>query len=260
MLLDHEYHPSLTLPLWSPSEVNLCDVGYLDKSTGSFVTLFNSLDPEKSSQGILKDMASLRGYGKFRSGYQRQEKRNAAQRGLDAFVGLLTFRNRGDGPTSKAVSRRYSFQLRSGHKAAHLCTEKTTYRYVEKLDTPKKWFKANIDDIMAVYGTAHCIQKEDLFLVIGTLDASDYALFVSHNHPNGQAHFNVFSSAKTGNPWGTFTTDTALAAEFGGPSYCEPEAGSALCVSKVSNEDGPRKTVLVAKLRFKPDVLEPTSL
>lgn len=69
-----------------------------------------------------------------------------------------------DNRNSQSVSRRYSFQLRNGHKAAFLCTETTKYRYVEDLDAPKKWFKANVDSIMNVYGRRHHIQKEDLFL------------------------------------------------------------------------------------------------
>ena len=77
----------------------------------------------------------------------------------------------------------------------------------ERLETPKKWFKANVDAVMQVYGPQCRIQKEDLFLgdyflsghhstipkisfynfaVIGGLDALDHALFVSHKHPDGQ--------------------------------------------------------------------------
>jgi hypothetical protein len=97
-----------------------------------------------------------------------------------------------------------------------------------------------------------------LTVVIGTLDTPDYALFVSHNHPDGQAHFNVYSSPKSGQPWGTFTTDAEP--EQGGPSYHEPIYGSPLSSSKVSVAGGPWDTVLMARLRFKPDVLEPTSL
>ena len=97
--------------------------------------------------------------------------------------------------------------------------------------------------------------------MIGTLDAPDYALFVSHNHPDGQAHFNVFSSAKSGQPWGMFTTDTEFS-ELGGPDYHEEVPGNPLSASKVSRVGGSSKwdTVLLARLRFKPDILEPTSL
>lgn len=38
------------------------------------------------------------------------------------------------------------------------------YEYVESLDTPKKWFKANAEAILQAYGTQHRIQREDLFL------------------------------------------------------------------------------------------------
>lgn len=62
------------------------------------------------------------------------------------------------------MSRRYSFHLRMGHKTAHLCTGSTQYDYVENLDAPKKWFKANVDMILQTFGSEHRIQKEDLLL------------------------------------------------------------------------------------------------
>ncbi|KAJ6577758.1 hypothetical protein B0H19DRAFT_568412 [Mycena capillaripes] len=256
LLLVHDFHPSLTLPLWNPIPIAVGAVGFLDKPSGQFVTLFNCFYPEKAANGD-SGLPSVYGYGRVTTGNQRQDKRTAAQRGLDAITGLLTFK-KSDGPVSQNVSRRYTYPLRTGHKAAYLCTETTMYRYIETLDAPKKWFKANVDAVMRQYGSLHQIQKEDLHLVIGTLDAPDYALFVSHNHPDGQAHFNVYSSPKGGNPWGTFTTDTE--SEQGGPSYHEPIHGNPLSASKVSRTGGPWDTVLIARLRFKPDVLEPTSL
>ena len=79
----------------------------------------------------------------------------------------------------------------------------TMYRYMESLTTPKAWFMANISHILELYGEEHRLQKEDVHLgntyqlqqrenvdvftlVIGTLDAPDYALFVNHNNPDGQ--------------------------------------------------------------------------
>ncbi|KAJ7144142.1 hypothetical protein C8R44DRAFT_691771 [Mycena epipterygia] len=254
LLLVHDFHPSLTLPLWNPVPIALGAVGFLHKPSGDFTTLFNCFYPDKAANGD-SGLPSVYGYGRVATGTQRQDKRTAAQRGLDAIAGLLTFR-KGEGPVS--VSRRYSYPLRTDHKAAYMCTETTMYRYIDNLDAPKKWFKANVDSIMHQYGPIHQIQKEDLYLVIGTLDAPDYALFVSHNHPDGQAHFNVFSSPKGGQPWGTFTTDAEP--EQGGPSYHEPIHGNPLSASKVSSTGGQWDTLLVARLRFKPDVLEPTSL
>ncbi|KAJ6608478.1 hypothetical protein B0H10DRAFT_1815660 [Mycena sp. CBHHK59/15] len=253
LLLVHDFHPSLTLPLWDPIPIAVGSVGFMDKSCGRFVTLLNCFYPDKVGNGD-GSLPSVYGYGRVTTGNQRQDKRTATQRGLDAIAGLLTFKRPGDGQ----VSRRYSFPLRTGHKTAYLCAETTMYRYIENLDAPKRWFKANVGSIMHQYGPIHQIQKEDLYLVIGTLDAPDYALFVSHNHRDGQAHFNVFSSAKAGQPWGTFTTDAEP--EQGGPSYHEPIHGTPLSASKVSASGGQWDTVLVARLRFKPDVLDPTSL
>ncbi|KAJ4490744.1 hypothetical protein J3R30DRAFT_3277483 [Lentinula aciculospora] len=258
LLLAHEFHPSLTLPLWSPAPVALGAVGYLSKPRGEFVTLFNAFHPQNSAIALVKGLPSVHGYGKFYTGSHRQDKRNAAQRGLDVIAGLFPFKTRGG---NVFVSRRYSYPLRAGHKTAHLCTETTMYRYVENLDAPKKWFKANVDTMLEAFGSQHQIQKEDLFLVIGTLDTPEYALFVSHNHPDGQVHFNVFNSSRARQPWGTFSTDTETPYEFGGPSYHEPVSGRPLSANKISSQGiCPWQTVLIARLRFKPDVSEPTSL
>lgn len=35
---------------------------------------------------------------------------------------------------------------------------------MEDLETPKEWFKANIDTIVDTFGPQHQIQKEDIFL------------------------------------------------------------------------------------------------
>ncbi|KAI0364174.1 hypothetical protein BV20DRAFT_956762 [Pilatotrama ljubarskyi] len=260
MLLQHEFHPSLTLPLWTPSQVPIGAVGYHSKSRGGeFVVLFNSFDPAKSSGGRAKDIPSLYGYGRVSQGSQRQDKRNVAQRGMDIIQSWLSStRSRGE----VKYSRRYSSPLRAGHKTAHLFTESTVYRYIEDLATPKKWFKANVDNILAMYGAEHRISQEDLYLVIGTLEAQDYALFVSHEHPDGQVDFNVFSAARTGQPWGEFSFSFDLASSFlGGPSYDEP-TGDPQYAQKVSNygNSGKWDSVLLARLRFKPDQSEPTSL
>lgn len=108
LLLAHEFHPSrklpissffdtltfqglVTLPLWTPDVVLLGAVGYLEKPSGAFITLFNSFDPPKSSNGALS-LPSLYGYGRINRGEQRQDKRSAAMRGLDALAGLLQFK------------------------------------------------------------------------------------------------------------------------------------------------------------------------
>ncbi|KAL6299815.1 hypothetical protein BKA93DRAFT_569950 [Sparassis latifolia] len=270
MLLQHEFHPSLTLPLWTPTVVALGAVGYHSKPSGEFITLFNSFRPAESSGGVARDIPSLYGYGRVATGSQRQDKRKVGQRAMDLIQSWVP--SRGTGPPN--VSRRYSSPLRAGHKAAHLFTELTMYRYVEELATPKQWFKANIDHILDLYGAVHQITREDLYLVIGTLEAQDYALFVSHSHPDGQVNFSVYAAPRAGQPWGAFSTADAYHPTHGmsgsqvggaaGPVYDEP-VGSMLSASKVSNAGRAERAdgwpvVLVARLRFKPDGSEPTSL
>lgn len=79
-------------------------MGYLSKPAGSFVTLFNSFSPETTAEvAAARGLPSLYGYGRLAKGNQRQEKRNAAQRGLSAFVGLLAVKGKGDGNISYVV-------------------------------------------------------------------------------------------------------------------------------------------------------------
>jgi len=46
------------------------------------------------------------------------------------------------------------------------------YQYIERLEVAKKWFKANVDAIMRIYGPSLDIQKEDLYVGAQTSSAS----------------------------------------------------------------------------------------
>jgi abelson tyrosine-protein kinase 1 len=78
-----------------------------------------------------------------------------------------------------------------------------------------------------------------------------------------QVDFNVFGGPRTGQPWGEFSLDTDMSASVvGGPNYHEEPVDKSLSVKKVSLVSTSSKwdTVLLSRLRFKPDVREPTSL
>ncbi|KAI0092226.1 hypothetical protein BDY19DRAFT_587910 [Irpex rosettiformis] len=266
LTLQHEYHPSLMLPLWTPSPVFVGAVGYHRKPTGSFVTLFNAFNPSDSSEESIQRMSSINGYvqgsGTVPRKEEKLEKRTVAQRGMDLIQGWLS-RSKVDSHSSRNIGRRYSTPLRNGHKAAHLFTESTMFHFIDDLSPAKRWFEANIDEIVTVYGPDHPIQREDVLLVICTLDAANYALFVSHHHPDSLVNFNVFSASKPGQPWGKFSIapDPAVV-KHGGPVIHEEEPGiqsaSKISVTKHSSDDW--DTVLLARLRFAPDKDEPTSL
>jgi abelson tyrosine-protein kinase 1 len=191
------------------------------------------------------------------------------------------------------TGRQYTYALRAGHKAAHLVTETTNYEYMTSLDVPKKWFAASIDAILRAYGDEHRLQKEDVFLGAAlrlcgcggglTRSAQSSASSIHLTMPSTSAtrtrtarsvhtppsctvrdlnapqlHFNVFSAPRPNGPWGEFLTDAAHQA---GPNYMELPTGPTINASKVSETKraGPWDSVLLARLRFKPDVLEPTS-
>ena len=135
---------TVTLPLWSPSVVEIGSVGYLRKPEGEFVTLFNASNPPQSSGGVLRDMANLSDYGKVKV-TQRPQRQDKQDR-----------RN--------STGRRYSFGLRAKNKIAFLCAESATYTHIENLSAPELWFKDNADEILRSYAYSHPITKEDLFL------------------------------------------------------------------------------------------------
>lgn len=256
MSLTHRYHHSLSLALWDPVPVAVGAVGYALKPNGSFVTLFNAINPTEIDDPRVQSMPSIAGYGSAPIGSHRHATRNAALRGLDAVVGFLNSGKRDD--PSPNFSRRASLPLRAGHKVAYMYTESTEYRYMRELDAAKAWFKANADRIIEAFGE-HSVHREDLMLIIGVLQAPNYALFVSHNHPDGNVHFHTYSP-RQGRPWGTFSTDTNALDEHGGPSYHEPSPTPHQCACKVSINGDPPKAMLLARLRFPPDAIEPTSL
>ena len=83
---------------------------------------------------------------------------------------------------------------------------------------------------------------------------------ITNSHP--KVHFSVYSSPKTGQPWGTFTTDAKVRQEGGGPFYNDETPNIRhLSANKVSSyqESDQWHSVLLAPLRFKPDHLEPIS-
>ena len=107
MLLEHEFHPScgfpllnptyqpsngsaVTLPLWSPSTVEIGAVGYLRRPEGGFFTLFNAFDPSPTSNGVLRGMANLHGYGNIAQGNYRRDIRNRSQRTVDVLQSWLS--------------------------------------------------------------------------------------------------------------------------------------------------------------------------
>jgi abelson tyrosine-protein kinase 1 len=81
---------TVTLPLWRPSHIELGAVGFLSKPEGRFVTLFNAFNPGATSAAKADELPMLLGYGKVLQGTQRQDKRNAAQRGFDRVQGIFS--------------------------------------------------------------------------------------------------------------------------------------------------------------------------
>ncbi|KAJ6456098.1 hypothetical protein C8R45DRAFT_581338 [Mycena sanguinolenta] len=233
MSLSHAFHHlSVTLPLWTPSLVTLGAVGYLEKPTGAFRTLFNCRDPDSTSHGRLSGLPKL------------------------SVVPTVIFR---PNPDRTRQFRGFIDHLRQNQRTypvlalgetAHLIAEKTEHHYFERLDELKKWFRANIQAIADAYYPAHL--REEILLVVGTLNARDHALLVNHKGDDPEevfeTNFHVLPSRQQGQPWGYFQPFPAEETE---------EATRRIC--KISTIGSSRSTVLISRLRFLLDELDPTT-
>lgn len=62
------------LPLWTPSIVGVGAVGYLQKSSGSFITFFNAFSPRTSKHPEIQSLPSLNGYGEVKVKLTKPDK------------------------------------------------------------------------------------------------------------------------------------------------------------------------------------------
>lgn len=85
-----------------------------------------------------------------------------------------------------------------------------------------------------------------------------FSLFRMINRPNS---ISILTSQKAGQECGTFTTDSEIPLELGGPSYRAGVPGIRNFVNKLSKVIGNASwdSVQLACLRFKLDVAEPIS-
>lgn len=100
--------------------------------------------------------------------------------------------------------------------------------------------------------------------MVGTLDAPDWAVFVSDDHSDGRAQFNVFSGREKGEPWGMYTVERAVKSGNAGPARWV-DVGQGTFASKVSSvtlgvHDVVDDTVMLAGLRFERGMQTPTAM
>ncbi|KAJ7733067.1 hypothetical protein DFH07DRAFT_990396 [Mycena maculata] len=146
MSLSHAFHHlGVSLPLWTPTPVEVGAVGYLLKPAGNFRTLFDSRNPPTTSHIPPLEATIL--------AEKRPQGHGMKARGMK-IMDKLTF-----GTSSSGMRRTYTI-LASG-ETAHLIAEGTKHEYFKHLDAPKRWFRTNVDAIQNIYPE---YLKEELFL------------------------------------------------------------------------------------------------
>ena len=98
--------------------------------------------------------------------------------------------------------------------------------------------------------------------VVGALDAPDWAVFVSDDHFDGRAQFNVFAGREKGEPWGMYTVERAVKNGNAGLGRWvdvgqETFASKVSCIT-VGGHDVVGDAVMLAGLRFEQGMQAPT--
>ncbi|KAF8216933.1 hypothetical protein K438DRAFT_1798039 [Mycena galopus ATCC 62051] len=246
MSLSHAFHHlNVTLPLWTPSLVQVGAVGYLEKPTGAFRTLFDCRDPVATSNGRLSEISGPPSLPiVIQKPIVLQKPKQEGLQTKKKFMDRLKPKNQ----TTFMVKR--SYPISALGETAHLIAEDAEHQYFERLDELKKWFRANLQAIVDAYHP-ECL-REELLLVVGTLNTRDHALFVNHGGEDAEeafeTRFHVLSSPRQGQTWGYFEPF---------PNAGTEEATRRIC--KISTTGSGRSTVLLSRLRFLTDEREATT-
>ncbi|OAX32886.1 hypothetical protein K503DRAFT_804834 [Rhizopogon vinicolor AM-OR11-026] len=187
----HQYDGTFATALWYPSAVEVGAVGYISKPKGGFVTLMNAVEgcaakflPALGARGINK-----RYYG---------TKETVSDR-LTAYV-----------QSNQRLLRVHAWALEAGRPTAGVFTKHAKQKTFDAngMANATTWLTSYIDTIVREYGRDLPIQREDIFLVTGTIASSNYALFVTDPVATCYAYFNVFRPRKNDEPWGAFTVQS----------------------------------------------------
>lgn len=156
--------PTVRLPLWSPTKVQLGAVGFMNSGlNGSFSTLFNAFHPPEFASG---DAAFLTLSALVGRQHINLDPPAARQRSSSIMSRISILFGGAESPKEEQPDndRTRTFELYAERKAAFLFTESTLYQYLESIDDAKFWFEKNINAILHKYGSLHKLQREDIFL------------------------------------------------------------------------------------------------
>jgi hypothetical protein len=131
------------IPLWNPVLVQVGDVGYIDPTSNTFVTLFNAFEPIYAMSPSGVSIPSIMGFGDT----TKKQLKIPTQKSKKLF---RTFT--------------YKFEVHAGRPAAHCFCETPDWHYLEDIHSPQTWFKASVDSILKLHGKKHNIVKQDLLL------------------------------------------------------------------------------------------------
>ncbi|KZV81179.1 hypothetical protein EXIGLDRAFT_755738 [Exidia glandulosa HHB12029] len=201
------YDALLNVYLWNPSVVELGAVGYVDRNTGAFVTLFLAHRPETFPQALISRGASYLCGGSSRNGeLPSLSERPPLAKPLPTASGIFGL------PMSrkKGYTWPFSRQMRD-EKKGFVCTVMHTSIHT-KLDnqtvaSATAWLLTHTDAIREVYGLDdQSTHKKELMIVTRRLQVNKWAMVCkdAYDVDDSKVRFLVDDSPRPGQEWGSF--------------------------------------------------------
>ncbi|WRT70780.1 uncharacterized protein IL334_007779 [Kwoniella shivajii] len=201
-----DFSDRLNLPLWSPGNVALGDVGFMRK--GKFVHLDNAIGCNViAGPRVLPGMVTE--YNVIPVTETAVYPKLVSDKAKDFKVRIVSAFKPRRKTITKIIRKQSIVPLKPGQKAAKLIIEDGKIHMIRNYSKLKTYLIENIDDILkdaAEEGYGE-VQKTDIVMVVGVLTASNYAMVVSDYAPGTTFIFNIISPARksSGEPWGFWT-------------------------------------------------------
>lgn len=144
------------LSLWTPGPVPLGAVGYVDRASGSFVTLFDAHDKRTIPRALLK--AAVPTLIEMNQSYDIQDwvPCKASKPVEKCYIDYWRGR--------KPYKKRYGLDVESiGAPVRWIVAPDASHERLKKV-AARLWMEENIDDVLAVYGPTHNLTREDIIL------------------------------------------------------------------------------------------------
>ncbi|WVR08678.1 hypothetical protein IAU60_005736 [Kwoniella sp. DSM 27419] len=200
-----DFPDQLNVPLWSPSEIALGSIGYID-AVGHFVKLSHV------PAHLMDDDQSPASQGSQRRNRTTMEKAinssHLSTMARDIAIRVITSL-KPNKTLVKTVRRQVPVSMTPGMRTAKLILVDGKFEMMMSCDTLQKYLQRNVDALVhEAESQGHSdLERSDIVLIVGTLTACNYAMAVCDHTPGAHLNFNIMKPTRGVplEPWGFWT-------------------------------------------------------